>query len=278
MTTTDSRPTLPPGLYLQVYRAKVPGATHAARMLVLESRVREWAALGAKGVAWHGFSTELTIDALRDLTALCRKYGLLSLAAFGMDASDPVGKAHRIGAVLVSDVCDGVILDAEGAFEVKAGTAAAAAFRDAFLPYRRQVPHKPVCDQPFPVPVRVRGQGGHGSFPEIEFAECVDARAPQFYVNDWSGMWGPRRYPLCLALFNDSWAAENAQLDAAHVRPLWATIQGYGYEDIADYLPTDLGRSLTVPTFVWCEPFPSAHFMATWREWAGRDVGPQCAA
>lgn len=273
-TQPPGAPTLAPGIYVQCYLAKVPGATHAARLAILDDRLAEFAALGCRGIAWHATSTTLNATSLHDLTALCRKHRLVSLAAFGMDSSDPAGKGRRIGEVLVSSDCDGVVLDAEGLWEDKTDgddLAHARAFRDAFLPYRRRAPGKVVVDQPWPVPLRVQGQGGHGAFPWETFAECVDARAPQWYVNDWIRMWGPRRYARCVALFAASWAMLTARLaQTQHTRPVWGTWQGYGWSDIPGDLVHVFERSLAEPTLVWSEPFPDGAFMGVWRSWHGQ--------
>ena len=264
---------LPPGVYVQIYRAKVPGATHAARLAVLDDRLAQFASLGAKGIVWHGFSTEMDVDALRDLTALCRDHDLLSLAAFGMDATDPAGKGERIGRVLESDVCDGVVLDAEGAWEgASDDRERAKAFAAAFLPHRALVPHKPVIDQPWPLP------SVHQDWPWEEFAACVDARAPQWYVNDWQSVYGASRYAKCMGRFDAAWSALRVRLSRTQSdRPVWDTIQGYGWADIPHDLMTALSRSSTTPVLVWCEPFPDAAFMAVWYAWAGQ-YAPTSAA
>jgi hypothetical protein len=262
---------LPAGIYPQVYRGKVPGKTRADRLSLLRTKVRTWAQFGARGVAWHGFTTELDAAKLEELTAICRDFGLLSLAAYGMDSSDPTGKGERIGRVLVSEHCDGVLLDAEGAFEdTKDGDdhEHARQLGVALKPFRDQVPHKVIVDQPWAVPVRVRGQGGHGRFPYKEFAAICDAHAEQDYLNDWIRTWGQQRYAKCMPLFNESWALLEAQLAALGLKlPRWRTIQGYSWGDI----PADLADYLTryasaVPVFVWGEPFPDDAFMAVWRE------------
>jgi hypothetical protein len=263
---------LPAGIYVQVYRAKVePKNDRAARLATCDAKAAEFASLGARGIVWHGLSSELDADMLAPLTAICRKHGLRSLAAFGMDSSDPAGKGERIGRVLVSDVCDGVLLDAEGAWEDKKDgddKAHAKAFADAFKPYRDCVPHKPVVDQPWAMPVRVGGLGGHSQFPYEEFAGVVDARAEQDYVNDFVRPFGASRYARCMPLFNQSWALLDARLSRAGLKlPRWRTVQSYGWDDI----PADLADYLTRyasagPVFAWAEPWPSSTFMRVWRE------------
>ncbi|HSN30000.1 MAG TPA: hypothetical protein VLT45_27120 [Kofleriaceae bacterium] len=259
---------LTPGLYVQVYRAKVPGAARPQRLMLLDAHAQEWARLGAKGIAWHGFSTELTIDAMRDLTAICRNHSLVSLAAYGMDSSDPTGKGERIGRVLESDVCDGVVLDAEGAWEDDADgddREHARRFASTFLPHRQHAPGKPVIDQPWPVPTV------HWSWPWEEFAECVDARAPQYYVNDWTSTFGRDRFARCVGKFDEAWRRLDARLTpTGHARPRVWTIQGYGWGDIRADLATALKRAQTEPLIVWCEPFPDDAFMDVWRGMASQ--------
>jgi hypothetical protein len=269
VTTNDADTTalrkLPAGIYIQVFRGKVPGSTRTQRLALYTAKVREFASLGAKGIAHHGFSTELTADALRDLTGICRDNGMRSLAAFGMDSSDPAGKGERIGRVLESDHCDGVLLDAEGAFEDTADgddKAHARAFASTFLSHRNAVPHKIVCDQPWMLPTV------HWSkWPWEEFADCVDARAPQWYWNDFSRQYGRDRVAKMAPKCGAAWDKLNARLArTGHKRPVWGTLQGYAWSDIPDELATALKRSTTEPLFVWCEPWPDDAFMRVWRE------------
>lgn len=262
---------LPAGVYIQPYRGKIPGATRDERLALCDAKAAEWAALGAKGVAWHGFTTELDAAKLQPLTEICRKHGLLSLAAFGMDSSDPAGKGERIGHVLASSWCDGVLLDAEGAWEDdKDGDDKlhAKQFADALRPYKNAFPSKAIVDQPWPVPVRTNNQGGHGRFPYEEFSGICDAHAEQDYVNDWVRMWGKQRYEKCMRLFNASWAQLDAKLASKGLKlPRWRTIQTYGWDDIPHDLADYLRRYATaVPVFAWAEPWPSDLFMSVWRK------------
>lgn len=258
-----------PGLYIQVYRDAIKADprrpwmdSSAAKREWLMPHLTMWALLGVRGVAWHGFSTELTAAALAPLTAMCRGSGMLSLAAYGMDATDPAGKALRVGNVLVSDACDGVVLDAEGAWD-KGGKAAAATFRDAFLPYRAKAPSKPVVDQPWPMPLV------HSGFPYDEFGACVDARAPQVYVNDWRGS---DRFARVTAESARQWAELDKRITVK--RPVWATFQGYGWDSIRDDLVRVFDRAEREPVLVWCEPVPSDTFMHALRDYRAKRCAP----
>jgi len=228
---------------------------------VLRTKLDEYYKLGCKGIAWHGFSHELNIDAMRDLTDLCRERAVLSWAAYGMDDSDPELKANRIGSVLASDLCDGVVLDAEGAWEDEASDVAKAhAFYTAFRTWRDRAKGKVVIDQPWPKPTV------HWSrFPWEDFSACVDAHAPQDYYNDWKSNYGVDRYRKLVPIFNAAWTKLQVRLAAEGLkRPRWSTIQGYGWDDIQADLAACLNLSATMPLLVWSEPFPSDSFMRVW--------------
>lgn len=247
-----------PGLYIQVYRDPIPGADSPAKRAWMEPHLTAWALLGVRGVAWHGFASELTPERLAPLTALCRPRGLASLAAFGMDASNPATKAQRIGTVLTSPDCDGVVLDAEGAWD-KDAKPAAAIFRDTFLPYRTKAPGKPVLDQPWPMPLL------HSGFPYDEFGACVDARAVQMYCNDWRGA---DRYSRVSTESARQWATLDKRL-TIH-RPVWWTVQGRGWLDIAGDLVHVFDRAEREPVLVWCEPVPSDTFLHALRDYRAK--------
>lgn len=245
---------LPLGIIPQLYLDKLPAAW-TDRATVLDAAFVQFLARGVRAVAVHGFSTTLTPSVFRRYAALCKTRGLACLAAFGMDSSDPTGKADRIGAVLVLPECDGVVLDAEDAWEDEDDDLAkAAAFRDRFLPWRARAPGKVVVDQPWPVPTV------HRTWPYEQFAACVDLRCPQDYYNDWKSVYGRDRYAKLNPRFAASWAEMDARLDRFGLRrPLGKTIQAYAWGDILPDLCDCLLRNPTV--IAWAEPLPDAAFM-----------------
>jgi len=254
---------LPPGIYVQCYRAKLPGASHQAR---LDGAARQLDALAAlpslAGVFWHGFTLELTPSVFADWAKLCTDRGLLACAAFGLDATDPAGKGRRMAAVANHPACAAVAVDAEGAWDVgqQAGALAmGAAFRAA-------APRALVLDQSWPVPTV------HSHFPYEQFdgfvdahgayVEFVDLHAEQRYCNDWTRPWGVKRYAKCEALFDASEAKLDSILPARARRPHVRTIQGSGWGDI----PMDLHDCLSshATLLAWCEPWPDEAFLRVW--------------
>lgn len=228
---------LPPGLYVQIYR----GAMSAAQRDNIGATLDSFKAQGIKGIVWHGFTMEMGPVTFAALTKLCTDRGLLSLAAFGMGSTDPVGMGTRIGKVALVPGCFAVVLDMEGAWD--SGKKASAVQLGQAL--RAVAPNALVIDQPWPEP------NWHDSFPWEETAAFVDIRAPQYYVNDWQGS---DRYERVWPVFVSQWA----HLDAtklAHdnlVKPEIRTIQGYHW--VFHSLVNCLLTNQTM--IVWAEPFP----------------------
>lgn len=252
--------TLKPGIHIQVYRAKVPGSTRANRLDWCAHRLDEAVATGVvSGIAWHGFVGELDAKMFEALAKLCHDRGLVATAAFGLgnDSNHNADDAGDwIGELANEPNCDGVILDAEGRWEDESPRIEAQASLDLRLALRAKAPQALVVDQPWPVPTL------HWSvFPWVEFSRCVDAHAPQFYINDWTKQHGKRRYARCWSWFEDSWRRlESEKLKPqALIRPRFPTIQAYGWSDIPKDLDDCLLRNPTL--IAWAEPWPDASFV-----------------
>lgn len=255
-------PTLAPGVYVQCYRAKLPGATHQARLDGAARVLDGLVLVKCAGVFWHGFTHELVPGVFADYAKLCTDRGMLACASFGLDASVPSVKGARMAAVANMPQCAAIGLDAEGAYD-EHGQDAALAIGHAF---RAAAPGALVLDQSWPVPTV------HAHFPYEQFAgfadahgryvELVDLHAEQRYCNDWIRQWGTERYARCEALFNASEAKLDAILPAQARRPHIRTIQGAGWGDIPGDLLTCLRSHATM--LVWSEPWPDESFMRTW--------------
>ncbi len=250
---------LKPGIYLQCYRAKIPGDTHQERMDWCARKLDEAVGLGISGIAWHDFVGSFGPAEYAPLGAMCQARGLASFAAFGLGGDSnhhPEFAGEWMAAVGNAPYCDGLILDAEGKWEDEAPRIEAGRSRDLRLALRAKASRAFVVDQPWPVPTL------HWSaFPWEEFARCVDARAPQYYVNDWTKQHGTRRYARCWDWFESSWRVlESKRLKPAGLmRRRFPTIQGYGWQDIPGDLDDCLVRNSTL--LVWSEPWPTPDFI-----------------
>ncbi len=240
------------GICIQIYRGAVAGKTHAIRVAWLDARLAELAAVGVSTIAWHGFTQEMNAVVFSEFADLAAHHGLISLAAFGLDATDPKGKGERMAKVAASPHCAGVLVDAEGAYDNNAAEAAIAmgrAFRDG-------APDAWVCTQPWPLP------GYHSHFPYKEFAAWSDAVAPQFYVQDWKRQYGADAYEKMWPKFEAAWVAhEKNVLGPALTRPRFPSVQGY--QQPLDDATTILAKNPTC--IVWSEPTPDATFMQALR-------------
>lgn len=246
-----TKPSLPSGRYIQIYRDKIPGNDRSAKLLSLESQLDRYKTLGITGILWHGFTKELTPSVFKPLAKLCSDRGLLALAAFGLDSENPEGKGKRIALVANMPECFATVFDMEGDWEnEKTDKENALAMGNVF---RANAPLALAIDQPWPVPTL------HWSlFPWEESAMFVDLRAPQFYVNNYQKLYGGSRYEKCWAWYISAWKKLNERLSKSNlVKPMFPTIQGYGW------ILSDLIHCLTNnPTlFIWSEPYPDEVFM-----------------
>ncbi len=246
------------GIFIQTYRAKIPGATHAARMKTLDAKMAEWKTAGVVGVGMHGFSEELPA-AMPELIGMCQKRQMDCLGMFGLDATDPIGKGKRMASVGNMPGCGGVGVDAEGAYDIGKQQVAL----DMGKAFRADAPKAFVADQSWPVPTL------HSSFPYEQFAgftdaygkyiEFVDVHAEQKYYNDFARQYGLARYEKCEAWFETSEARLETILPAKARRPHVLTIQGYGWSDI----PYKCVKCVVTheSMFVWSEWYPEPTFM-----------------
>lgn len=238
------------GVVWQCYRGAIPHAAHEAdRIAWLAPHLDRFAEAGGTAVAWHGFSHELVPAVFEQLYEACRARGLLALATFGVDATDGAGKGARIGAVAALDICSGVGIDAEGAYDNNA-TAVAVAMGATL---RKAAPNALVFTQPWPLP------HFHPHFPYAEFAAWTDVVCPQYYWLDWISqrLDAHAAYRVMVPAFEADWSKLEAGALAGRVRPRVPTIQGRQSQpdDVADYLRAHCGDAV-----VWCEPTISEAF------------------
>ncbi len=237
------------GIAIQVFRGKVPGTTPTVRRDWCRKRLDEAVAAGVSAIVWHGFTTELTPEKYEPLATITRERGLISLAAFGMDDTDPEGKARRISAVSHHPDCAGIVFDWEGRWEDESDDAAKAlAFEKV---YSELGADRWRCDQPWWKPTV------HTKSPWRQFARIVDARFRQNYCNDYEGK---DRYERINAGSEKAWAWLNsAVLRPEEIRPVLNSREGYGWRDI----PASLERMLVddAPVIIWSEPWPDQIFM-----------------
>jgi hypothetical protein len=232
----------PVGFIPQYYRD-----AHGYSFEELKKRLDTWLDIGCTGAAVHGFVGELDPLKFEKHAKEITARGMKAYAAFGMGSTEPEKKGLWVAAVANHPLCSGVLFDMEGAWENEA-TDKPGATRMGKM-FRDQAKDAWACDQPWPVPTV------HWSmFPWEEIADFVDARAPQFYYNDWHG---PKRYPVCEKMFRDAWKKLDERLKkTGRVDPELVTIQGYAWNDI---FPDLVACLLDHPTaFIWSEPWPSA--------------------
>ena len=250
MLNVTTRGRMPSGVWIQPYLDDIPGKTHAAKMSSLGAQLARWKQLGVIGVAFHGFTTSLPAQ-LPELIGPAKSNGLLSAAAFGLDATDPIGKGERLGRAAVIPGLSCVGLDAEGAYDQNAQNIAASMLRV----YRDAAPDMLTFTQPWPLPQY------HSHFPYIEFASQTDVVAPQMYYNDWKSQHGGARYREMGPKFESAWRDLEAHVFAPRqlVRPRILTVQTYGWSDIKYDCVDCVVRNETI--IGWGEPYPEQEFL-----------------
>lgn len=243
-----TKPTLPKGIYPQIYRGAITGATQKEKIKALTDHLDLYKSLGIPGILMHGFTGELDVKKFQELEALCEARGLLCIPAYGLDSSDPTGKGQRMGAVAAASKSKILVLDAEGAWENELADKQHAV--DMGKALRAVAPNVLILDQPWPVPTL------HSSFPWEEFAAYVDMHAAQWYYNDFGKNFGQERYSKCNTWFSKSWTELDKKLTLKGlVRPEILTIQGYGWETIFPDLIHCLTSNETL--IIWVEPWLS---------------------
>ena len=234
------------GIYIQIYRGAIHAKTHKDFIDQIEAKLVLFKSLGVAGVLMHGFTSEMDTVKFKELADLTHKHGLLCLAAYGLDSSDPAGKGQRMGRVAAMPECDALVLDMEGAWENEASDKVSAVLMGKEI--KKLAPNALIIDQPWPVPTY-----HWSSFPWEETAAYVDIRAPQYYAMDWLSTYGKDAYEKCFPWFDASWAKLDQRLAAKGlVKPEIKTIQGYKWflDDLCDCIM----KYDTI--FVWCEPWP----------------------
>lgn len=274
MTT---RPAPPTGLYLQLYRGAIRGATPEARRAQLARYLDQITAWGYPGVVFHGFPREL-LAAWPRLAAMAHDRGLHALASWGLDsAKDNDGtrltvheKGDLVGQVLADASCVAGLLDAEGQWDSDLGPAddmdeAGALALCAAIQAR--APGAWVGDQPWYAidshgdvrrPARPIEHGGaFRGFPVDEFARVTTwGRYRQAYIyNQRGGFYRPT-----FERMDREWARVAPALAAAGLeRPLRCTLQAYGWK-LHELVHALLDRHVRTgdPLILWCDPWPDA--------------------
>lgn len=255
---------LRPGLWVQPYRAKIPGNSEEEKVRVFFQAVDALFArlpvlrLVFVGVLPHGFSSEFTrakFELWRDAAAA---RGMLAGAAFGIGSTANAAiVGARIGLVAATPGCALVQLDAEGQeWEQTAARAAATALCKAIVA-TPGADRTPLLNQSWPVPTV------HSNYPFEEFAVYCWGFSEQRYYNNWKSIHGVKRYRICEAWFCESWGTEERTELAptmARVLPHCPTIQGYEWADVVPSLVTCLTKYDSVPVSVWSEWFPQESF------------------
>ncbi len=209
---------------------------------------------GITGIAPHTRNNNFSLRKFKDFTDLAERYHIQTYCAFGGEDTNPVEKGKFAAEICALPECSGGIFDYEGLWEnEKADLTKAKLLVKSF---RDNIKTDPWCvDQPWPVPTL------HKTWPFEEFAELVDARAPQYYYNNWKHQHGVNRYSICNEWFEKSWTEINKRLAKTnHVRPMMKTLQAYGWGDIM----TDLVKCLLTndQLIFWCDQgLPSPNFM-----------------
>lgn len=229
--------TINEGVWIQIYRDKVPNRD------VLARKLDEFKSLGCPGVAMHGFTHELP-DRFESLAQMCNIRGLECMAAFGMNSQEPRKKGERIARVARMPTCYAVVLDAEGAWEDEDADKQHA--EELSIALHSGAPGAVYIDQPWFAPLV------HWSrFPWEEFARCVNYRAPQVYCNNFTRQYGRDRYKIIWQRYEREWKKLESRLGEL-TRPRFPTIQGYAWilSDLVDCLCKNPA------VLMWCEPFP----------------------
>lgn len=247
--------TIENGLYIQIYRDAIRGTPTIKQKKLLQQLDILSQYKIVKGIAWHGFVGDLSVEKFNELTKYCKERNLKSLAAYGLGSKEPEKYGKWIGEVANQPDCYSVIFDMESAWESddkKKTPVLLAKAKKMGEVFRSISPNSLAIDQPWPVPTY------HWSFPWEETAEFIDIRAPQYYVNNWIRQYGKEAYEKCWAWFEQSWKKLNERLAKKNlVKPMIYTIQGYKWN------LTDLIHCLcSNPTLiVWSDPFPDEVFM-----------------
>lgn len=247
---------VPSGLWIQPYRAEIPGGTEAAKVAAFAARLDALEGLGGYlvGLAPHGFTTELNADRWNLWREMAAARGLACGVAYGLDDSDPSGKGARIAAVASQPGCALVLLNAESSWDQSDDGAKVDAM---CAPIAKAAPRVALINQSWPVPT------SHSGYPFSTFAKWCRAFAEERYYNDWKSQYGTARYRRTEPWFNQSWGTlERNELGPQNrLRPHWPTFQGYTWTDIEPDCITAQVKYDSGPLFVWSEWFPEESFL-----------------
>jgi len=247
----DNKKELKKGLYIQIYRDKIPGKTKQEKIKNLCEKLDLFKSLGITGIVWHGFVGDLDTKKFLELTKLCQDRGLLSLAAYGLGSLNAKKSGIWMGQVASNPECFSLVIDAEGAWENQESDKQSAI--DMGIEIRKLAPNVLIMDQSWWLPTV------HWSmFPWEEFNEYVDINAPQVYCNNYKKQHGKNAYEITFEKHKKAWEKLDERLVKKNlVKPRIKTIQGY-YWDL-----NDLVNCLTTydTLIVWSEPYPDDNFI-----------------
>ena len=286
-SVAPARPEPPPGIYLQIYRGAIRGATTEAKRAVLLGYMDRIQAMSARvpagslaslpGSVLHGFPQELVSNFDR-MALAANARGLLALAAWGLD-----GKADNDGSVLTArekgracaDVlkrpaCAAGLLDMEGQWDTDLGPADdmdEAGARDLGAEILSGAPGAWVGDQLWyaidshgdvRTTVRPLDNGGvFRGFPVDEIAPvCRWGRYRQAYLYNAMGA----GYASTFARMDREWAiVQPALARAGLAQPLRVTLQGYRWK-LHEMVHALLDRHVrpAEAIVIWCDPWPDA--------------------
>jgi len=265
-------PAPPPGVYVQVWVARLPKASRERDLAAFASKAKRD---GLHGIVVHGFPRGLPGEWPK-LVRVVEEAGLLPLAAFGLDGTKdedgtPLTAAEKgecVGAVAADARCRGVYLDAEGRWD-QGKEPDALALGEAL---RKAAPRAWVGDQPW-FAIDVHGElartalpndrgGVFRGFPVDEFAvKAVNGdRARQAYWANFTRQHGGDAYERVIARMERDWAKIRPAMQARGLaRTEAVTIQGYGHDRLGDLVHCVLDWAFNRQTrvVVWCEPLPT---------------------
>lgn len=268
----------------QIYRGGYSGPDQRGQ---LKRDLEMYRSAGIKTVVLHGFPRELERN-WDNLVRLCKSSGIYAfMASWGLDGTrDNDGtkltareKGECIGNVL-SDSCDGGLLDAEGRWDLGGtdpeGCTEAGAL-ELCKAMREKAPLALVGDQPWPWieyhgsvrrSARPIDQGGvFAGFPVDEFA--VGINWGRFRQNYWLNWQRPDAYQLVTSRMDREWDALDKVLAPIGLQhPNCVTVQMYKH----DKRPWDLGHHLLdrmvskqQPVIAWDHPKLDRSALRIWQ-------------
>lgn len=240
---------------IQIYRDAIKGKTKAEKLKSLTKELDLYKLLGITAIAYHGFTTEMTVEVFKPLAQLCIDRGMLALAAYGLDSSDPIGKAERMALVANLPECFALVLDMEGKFEDELSDKQTIKIMGKKL--RELCPNCLMISQDW---FAARSHWSMYGWEEI--FEFVDMTFPQVYAMNFKNQYGNQAYEKVWEWYQKDWKVLEDRLRPKNlIRPRKVTLQGYKWplEDNVDVL-------LKNPAcIIWAEPYLDETFVKAFR-------------